>query len=304
MLKAPRQNTGSQVFDILRVFSFLWIVWAHSFVVLVQKVNKNIPIGGHALLDGVSKSWMATGIMTGFYAVDYFLFMGGYVCIIALSRYYSMFKHSPWWKFPFIYMFAIIKRYARIMPCYLLVGLFEWKISHAITYGPLQFPSFCSDRNFWNMFNILSVNNFQSGKYIDYMCLPQAWYLVVDFQLYMTVPVIVMVHMYNKTAGMVFTSLMILTSIILSLIYLDTNKVEWDGEWAEIYYSAWDCRGCVYWMGCLLAQYGLKPMYDKPKKSVEPQNKLTADITVALIQEQKMIDEYEDNLKPEDVLRE
>ena len=262
MIKSTRLSPGTQVFELLRMISMFWIIWAHSYLFDFGFYSKDIPIGIKGFFTQMKTSWVGTIVQSGFYAVDFFLFMGGYVSILALNKLYSSFKHSPYWKHPLIYIFTIVKRYMRIMPCQAFVNLFDMSLVHSFAYGPnpVHTPR-CDISKFLKSFNQLSINNFQKGDFMkNAMCQGHIWYLVVDFQLYLTVPFIIIVHMFNKKAAILLTSLFILSSIIWSQYQIDINKQALPSK-IDMYYDRWEQRGCVYWAGCLLAQLSLKPMY-------------------------------------------
>lgn len=62
--------------------------------------------------------------MTGFFAVDFFLIMGGYVSILFVSKTFLELKDSKLWKLPALWVFMIIKRYFRMMPAYFFMMMF------------------------------------------------------------------------------------------------------------------------------------------------------------------------------------
>ena len=62
------------------------------------------------------EDWVTTLVMTGFYAVDLFLIIGGYVSILFVSKAFTEFKDSKLWKLPVLYLFMVLKRYMRMMP--------------------------------------------------------------------------------------------------------------------------------------------------------------------------------------------
>jgi peptidoglycan/LPS O-acetylase OafA/YrhL len=66
---------------------------------------------------------MGTFIQHGFYAVDFFFFIGGYVAILSMKRIVADYKGAPIWKLPLLYVFLLVKRYARLMPMITLTVL-------------------------------------------------------------------------------------------------------------------------------------------------------------------------------------
>jgi peptidoglycan/LPS O-acetylase OafA/YrhL len=85
-----------------------------------------------------ANDWNLTFMQQGFYAVDFFLFMGGYVGIISLKRIVFDFKNQPRWKLPILYIFLFVKRYARILPTMGVVILFTVCVLPIIS---LEYPT-------------------------------------------------------------------------------------------------------------------------------------------------------------------
>ena len=103
---SKRPGALSGAFDLVRLLSMGWVVMAHQFSQRSAGSESQIDIGGTARFE--RDSWNITFIEHGFYAVDFFLFMGGYVAIISLKRLTTDFRNSPKWKLPVLYIFIVI----------------------------------------------------------------------------------------------------------------------------------------------------------------------------------------------------
>lgn len=142
-----RVNSSVQVFELMRILAFFWVVWGHEFAYRMT-VSQNFI--DSSFLNYTQNSWGFTFIETGFYAVDIFLFMGGYVGILATSKYINSFQKIHPSKMPAIYGFNILKRYVRIMPAYAVMILYYWKVNTAMSSGPFISEShICTPASFW-----------------------------------------------------------------------------------------------------------------------------------------------------------
>lgn len=109
----------------MRVLAFFWVVWGHEFA-WRQIYSHNYVDPSY--MDYVASNWGCTFIETGFYAVDIFLFIGGYVSILATNKHIRGFEKVRLSKWPAIYLFNVFKRYIRIMPSYAVMLLYYWKV--------------------------------------------------------------------------------------------------------------------------------------------------------------------------------
>jgi peptidoglycan/LPS O-acetylase OafA/YrhL len=224
-------------------------------------------------------SWNVTFIEHGFYAVDFFLFMGGYVAIISLKRLTTDFKDSPKWKLPVLYIFIVIKRYARILPMVAVITMFivyvlpyitdRWPNNVQIQSGeeiPMYWGSW-SLAYAWNIFGMFE--NINAGWF---------WYLVVDFQCFLVVPILLMLIPIDKrlpialSVGLVIASCTygMWTSISFPIYGNITDK-----NWALKYYFNVLPRACVYFMGVTVALVMLAPENKKPTPAPAVNNSTT-----------------------------
>lgn len=170
---------------------------------------------------------------------------------------------------PAIYGFNILKRYVRIMPAYAVMMLYYWKVNPALTFGPFSSEThICTPKSFWLSFIIplkASITN-------SILCTGWCWYLAVDFQLYMTIPIICLIVRNNKKLGiMVCSALIAITTILTIIICLVKNIhfLNWDDQkMNEFYYPKSYLRGNVYYMGCLMSYLTMRGPPRKPREKV------------------------------------
>jgi hypothetical protein len=171
-----RINSSVQVFELMRIAAFFWVVWGHEFAYRMPDSSNYI---ASDFFHYTGHSWGFTLIETGFYAVDIFLFIGGYVSILATTKYVNSFQRATIDKWPAMYGFCLIKRYVRIMPAYAMMMLYYWKVNPVLARGgPFSSESFqCNSSNFWNSFII----PLRASITKPVICAGWCWYLAVDF---------------------------------------------------------------------------------------------------------------------------
>jgi peptidoglycan/LPS O-acetylase OafA/YrhL len=262
LTKSRRIDSATQVFELLRAVSMLWIVYAHTATFKAEVFNKQK--NQARFPEKEANDWIETFIMTGFFAVDFFLIMGGYVSILFVSKTFMELKDSKLWKLPALWVFMIFKRYFRVMPAYFFMMMFFKSITPYMLSSSYAVIDICHGDLIWQGLNLFSG----ASTHPDVMCMLQCWYLVIDFQMFLFVPGIVILHMINKRLAIGVTCSMIAASIAWGMYILYTNKSEFGGASWDVYYVDWRCRGCVYFLGCLMSQMSLKPVNILRKKRI------------------------------------
>jgi peptidoglycan/LPS O-acetylase OafA/YrhL len=225
-------------------------------------------------------------IETGFYAVDIFLFIGGYVSILANTKYIMSFQKTSPNKWPAIYLFALFKRWIRIMPAYAVMMLYYWKVGPALTYGPFVSQThLCTPTTFWESWIIGWRASITEGT----LCSGWCWYLAVDFQLYLTIPIICLICKKNRQLGIYVCSALIAACTIGTIVVCyvkDLYWLNWNDQSMNVYYYAKSyLRGSVYYMGCLisyLTMRGSRGGGKKKKKEVKQEGQ-TEDLAEPLL---------------------
>jgi peptidoglycan/LPS O-acetylase OafA/YrhL len=273
---SKRPGALSGAFDLVRLISMGWVVMAHQFSMRSAASESTIDTYTPKMEQG---SWNVTFIEHGFYAVDFFLFMGGYVAIISLKRLTTDFKDSPKWKLPVLYIFIVIKRYARILPMVAVITMFivyvlpyitdRWPNNVQIQSGqeiPMYWGSW-SLAYAWNIFGMF--DNINAAWF---------WYLVVDFQCFLVVPILLMLLPIDKRLPIALSVGLVIASCTYGMwtsitfpIYGNISDI----NWALKYYFNVLPRACVYFMGVTVALVMLAPENKKPTRAPAVNNSTT-----------------------------
>jgi peptidoglycan/LPS O-acetylase OafA/YrhL len=116
-----------------------------------------------------------------------------------------------------------IHRIYRIVPLYLLIVLFGWKIMPQFVVGVAGYTYQelvdydCHD-TWWS--NILFLNNFLPVGKTAY-CFGHSWYLAVDIQCFLPLPILLVLYYKNRQAGWIAT----LTLFFGSIMFWFTNSL-------------------------------------------------------------------------------
>lgn len=147
-----------------------------------------------------------------------------------------------------------------------MMMLYYWKVNPALVSGPFSSETFmCNSKNFWQSW-IIPLNSSITKPVI---CAGWCWYLAVDFQLYLTIPLICLLVKNNKKLGIMLTGSLAGICTILTIIVVFVDKVHFlnydDGSVNVYYYAKFYLRGNVYYLGCLMSYMTMRGPQRKPK---------------------------------------
>ena len=128
--------------------------------------------------------------------------MGGFVAIISLERLVGEFRKTRVWKLPIVYLFFLIKRYARIFPVMAMVVLFKiYVLAYVSPLNPTNNIAMDAydeiPQATWRDWSLVFAFDERTNQiYVGWF-----WYLVIDYQCFMLVPIILMLCWINKKVG-------------------------------------------------------------------------------------------------------
>lgn len=145
--------------------------------------------------------------------MDAFFFLSGFFLAYAtLPRKMSSGVH---------YVIAILNRYLRLIPAYLVILLFFWQILPYLSSGPMWFVTKYEYSNvcdtLWR--NVLMVDNLISVDGVDY-CMGVSWYISNDFQLFIFCLLPIAIYKsVNRLYAKLFCGLLIFTNLMITMGY-------------------------------------------------------------------------------------
>ncbi|XP_053729500.1 O-acyltransferase like protein [Synchiropus splendidus] len=192
----------------IRVLSLLWIMCGHS--VQFPVVNN---------LDNY-KDWRSTVessplhvlAISGpiFLAVDTFLLLGGLLSARTLLRSIHQAEDTL---SPSLVANYLLKRITRIQPLHMFIICLAIGLISVIQWGPFWFPflnTLTDCKAYW-WANLLLVSNLLP---VHEICVPWTWYLSLDFQCYITTPLLVYIYRLSKGVFTVVAGVLMLLTIL------------------------------------------------------------------------------------------
>jgi len=199
-----------KVLNGVRVLAMWWIVIAHSFVMQIFTPLANI----NDVIDDAFNSFFIGMMKAATVSVDVFFFLSG---LLAGLSYYQSFK-NPHNRNPKSILSNYLNRYLRLTPLVLVLMLYTICIQPMLFDTPISplskiFADNCTNHWYDNLLYIANLTT----DFKD-MCNPWVWYLFVDFQLYIIVPIIMLPYCYKKSAGYLSLGILLMGALITQII--------------------------------------------------------------------------------------
>jgi peptidoglycan/LPS O-acetylase OafA/YrhL len=239
------QERPLQIFNGLRFYAMLWILWANTYyfteITVVENI-KNKPT--------FFKNFMFTIFPTAYFAADIFFFMSGFLAI------YSMLKLANLGAI--VVLKQYLRRIIRLIPVIGIIMLIARFMIPRFLAGPMvqEYETIfrACDSYFWT--NLLMINNFYPTAAAN-QCMPWTWFVSVDFQMFLLVPILAIVTQKSRIAGYASSLFLVALSTILVAIlngvsshtganpYLDTKFFN------DLYIKPW-ARAAPYFSGVFM----------------------------------------------------
>ena len=196
----------------MRVISMFWVILGHTYYFLLI-------FGGFKDFAVVTEHFMprftAQSILNGFFAVDSFFFISGF--LVAYLTFREMNRRKG--KFPFVTFY--LHRILRLTPTYMFVLFFFWFLSNHLTRGPgspaTAGPGSGQYENcvkyWWT--NLLYINNFYPTNFGD-ECMGWTWYLANDMQFFVITPLFLIIFYASFPIGLISIGITLAASMGVS----------------------------------------------------------------------------------------
>lgn len=192
----------------MRVISMFWVILGHTYFFLFAfNMFKNIVLA-HLHF---GPRFTAQPILNGFFSVDSFFYISGFLVAYLTSREMSRRKGN----FPFISYY--LHRILRLTPTYMFVLFFFWFLTTHFINGPnapiVAGPgtaAYNSCVSYW-WTNLLYINNFHPVEF-NAECMGWTWYLANDMQFFVITPLyLILLHTWFP-AGVLALGITLLSS--------------------------------------------------------------------------------------------
>jgi peptidoglycan/LPS O-acetylase OafA/YrhL len=249
---ANRVDPKLEVFNGIRVLAIAWVVIPHSFymAILTPFVNPD------QILDDMVNAVFLAVIKSGTLAVDVFFFLSGFLAALSIYRGFKI----PAKRNIRSFLMTYFHRYVRLLPFLILLMVYTICIQPLLANGPINyiaelFAQKCLDQ--WYQVLLYYANFFVP---FDQLCNGWIWYILVDMQLYIFIPILMLFYCLNKKVFYSFLVLLSLISLVTPLslcLYYHFNISYAKTVYNKLYDSGTTlyvrpyCRGLAYCLGVM-----------------------------------------------------
>ena len=242
------QESSLNTLNGVRSLMMLWVVFSHEYAFSLNN-SENL----FSFAEIVSQ-WQFVIIVSGYFSVDAFFFIGGFLVAYAFLKEQS----TSFFKYPL----AIFNRFLRLIPAYFVAIMIYYSVFPHLGSGPLWYQlqqqtiTPC-DNGWWK--SLLFINNLTD--HLGDICLGWGWYLQNDMQLFVYCVFLLAIYSYNKMAGYLSIAWSMLASFAYSMVVTYTNQLHNNNKAEDVahsnlmsdtlYISPWS-RAPPYLFGLLL----------------------------------------------------
>eukprot|EP01137_Pigoraptor_chileana_P009745 Opistho-2@58440 len=181
----------------IRVLSMAWVILSHTHSWVISLGLKN-----PSELANLLKRWNIQFIANGFFSVDSFFYLSGF-----LVGYLALAELQKKGTLPLAKYY--IHRFWRLTPTYMFALLVLFKLMPVMSDGPIWYnvadQHSCSEY-WWT--NLLYINNYYP-KDLKSECMGWSWYLALDMQFYIITPIFLFALHRNPKLGVGLISFVI-----------------------------------------------------------------------------------------------
>ncbi|XP_015839398.1 nose resistant to fluoxetine protein 6 isoform X2 [Tribolium castaneum] len=232
----------------IKALSMMWIIIGHEY-----SNAGNAPWSNFLSLQDWQNNPAHMIIIETTMSVDTFLVVGGLVTVYTFLN--SMDKGV---KFNIVLFY--VHRYLRLTPVYFIVGLIHVFLLDYIGNGPLwkivdlKLVDNCRKR-WWT--SLLFISNYVQNE----VCLPQAWYLSVDMQLFVLSPLVLIPLLKKPKIGLSFLTLLTIAGCLVPFVIGFVNNLggtminQQNDDYINLFYKQTYARFGPYVIGMLAGYY-------------------------------------------------
>mmetsp|Transcript_28961 Transcript_28961/g.37343 ORF Transcript_28961/g.37343 Transcript_28961/m.37343 type:complete len:712 (-) Transcript_28961:330-2465(-) len=272
-LLTTKRPESFKCFDGIRFFSMCWVIFGHTVVFQFagagfSNIYDILPLHGH----GFFTRFTAMVLPSAEFAVDTFFYISGFlVAVLTLKR----LKEKPPQRGPWVWVpLAYLHRYIRLTPTLMFVAFFQSFVVILIGNGPF-WDGIMADHDlclkyWWK--NMLYINN----TYFNQSCYAVAWYLAVDFQMFLVAPFVLLLYKKNRRWGIGALVALCIAGIAWGWAVAEAYDLSFNTfspttmDYFDVYYSKPWTRCPPYIIGMLTAILWYEKVY-LPQKMFEKQ---------------------------------
>ena len=218
-----------RIFDGIRFYSCIWIIFGHSCMFPILYGIKNIMD-----FPRIAKKWSFCFLSGAFYAVDVFFYASGFMLNLTFHKNFPETTKNNFSKDLGILTKIIINRYLRLLPFYILIifgftYIFPYLTSGPIYYNISMFNKGCQKNSWHNLLYINNLINYGDKDPMNVMCGGHTWYLANDMQFFLLSILIMFAFRNIQIVKHILFCLVFLSSCIYQMYTVIINKYTyWD----------------------------------------------------------------------------
>eukprot|EP01083_Nonionella_stella_P148439 469826_1 len=250
--------------DGIRVGSMSWVIWGHIYIFYMMSSPSNqatlMPFGADAKpYPYVFSKWYMMLAEYGFYSVDSFFYLSGFLAAFALCRKLKSYDKQAIRLYYVWVPLSYLNRLLRIFPMMAFILFVQFFVADQVPYG---YRVTSRDANYqlcadgWYKVLLFYANLLQEN---DNQCMGHLWYIHCDMQLFLVLPWIILLFQWNKLAGLIASLLLFLVGIVIRMYFaihyhfganllLPANPEVNDSSQFEQYFKPWT-RMSPYFIG-------------------------------------------------------
>eukprot|EP01084_Bolivina_argentea_P180797 312345_1 len=213
----PENKSEFNFLDGIRFVSMAWVIWGHVYVYILVSAPSNqavmipplpgsmVPQGENAdSYDYVFNQFYMMFAEYGFYSVDSFYYLSGFLAAFSLYRQLNKYDINKAFSSLYIWIpLAYVHRILRLLPMMTFILLIQWFIADQLPYG-YKVPSrdanaqLCEDS--WYKVLLFYAN---LGELDDLGCMGHLWYVQCDMQMFLLLPWILLLYKWKPLMGII-----------------------------------------------------------------------------------------------------
>ncbi|XP_034190365.2 nose resistant to fluoxetine protein 6-like [Osmia lignaria lignaria] len=220
IFKLDNSSNDLKAFHGMKVIGMIWIMFGHVIYYTLNVIGNKAE--DYIILSNIESQILANGT----FVVDTFFFISGFLLVLGFPKKLQRNENNASFsRNVMIFIRAIIKKYIRVTPMYLIIILlsiinFTWIEKFSLMYFHEPMHELCS-KYWWR--NILYINNLFEW---DDMCLTWSWYLANNMQFFVFgIFVLILSSSYYYTALSLSIATMFLCILVHAYITYDIGYI-------------------------------------------------------------------------------
>jgi peptidoglycan/LPS O-acetylase OafA/YrhL len=234
-----------QLFDGMKFYAMLWIVYANTYAFTEVGVVSNIKNKPEFF-----KSFLFTIFPTAYFASDLFFYLSGFISIYVLLK-IKVFT-------PVVILKQLFRRVWRLLPLMAFVLFTARFVLPRFIEGPQsqRYNEYFSECGSYWWTNLMLINNFYPA-HLGSKCMTWTWYFSCETQLFAFMLLVAVVYKKNVAAGHAFSGFFIALGLILTSVlngsadYTGANPYLDQKFFTDIYIKPYT-RCVPYFMGVMM----------------------------------------------------